>query len=125
MANNKAGIDSGGTNTAAPTPGSKAPICHLDPARRCTSKEPISHRQRQPLDRAEFWDQLSQIPLCRSALREFNRRHPPAAVPTPPLTVFALEGHLIELPSHFSRRGGPNLRNVRGVGWSVASDTVS
>jgi hypothetical protein len=88
---------------------------------RSLSEEPGSQtqaatkRRRQPLDPAEFWDNLSRVPLCRRALREFNRRHLPPAVPAPPLMPPVLEGRLLKSLNRFSRHGGPGLRNIRGV----------
>jgi hypothetical protein len=61
-----------------------------------------------------FWDNLSRVPLCRRALREFNRRvdRPVASKQWPERVI---EGDLIKQLKRFARRGGPNLRNIRGV----------
>lgn len=100
---------------------------------------------------AAFWDNLSEIPLTRRALRELNRRNAQAARATttswrigrsatrrtvaereryhPPLkpatSFLADRGHntYSELKS-FSRHGGPNLLNLRGVWLSKGSLTL-
>ena len=59
---------------------------------------------------SEFWDKLPKVCLTRRALREFDRRRsaqpvlPPGA-PEVSTTNFG----------RFSRRGGPDLRHLRGV----------
>jgi hypothetical protein len=62
-----------------------------------------------------FWDNLSRIPLCRRALREFNRRVPESTAPKPPPFQPILEQNLIKQLKRFVRQGGPNLSNIRGV----------
>ncbi|KAF1993984.1 hypothetical protein P154DRAFT_582275 [Amniculicola lignicola CBS 123094] len=61
----------------------------------------------------EFWDSLSQVPLCRRALREFNRRAVLPSAPEPPARS-ALEGDLVKQLERFARHGGPSLRDIRG-----------
>ena len=97
---------------------------------------------------AAFWDNLSEIPLTRRALRELNRRNTQAARvrkasrPTrrpatrrtvaeweryhpplkPPTSFLANRGHntYSELKS-FSKHGGPDLSNLRRVWISNGS----
>ena len=54
------------------------------------------------------------MPLCRRALREFNRRavQPIALQPRPERDI---EGSLLQQLKRFARRGGPDLRRIRGV----------
>lgn len=74
-------------------------------------KQPSPSRSRPP---PAFWDKLSRVPLCRRALREFNRRAAQPIVPKPRLER-DINGSLVKQLKRFSRRGGPDLRNIRGV----------
>src|SRR4051812_28424773 len=58
----------------------------------------------------EFWDKLSKVPLTHRALRERDRRNDthPAPKPLAP-AVYATD------LARFARRGGPDLRHLRGV----------
>ena len=62
----------------------------------------------------EFWDKLSRVPLCRRALREFNRRAIQPTAPKPRLER-DIKDSLVKQLKRFARRGGPDLRNIRGV----------
>ncbi|KAF2006354.1 hypothetical protein P154DRAFT_482175 [Amniculicola lignicola CBS 123094] len=94
-----------------------APIAELEsqplpqaqrPAKR--QKPPYPSQSKTP---PEFWDKLSRVPLCRRALREFNRRavQPIAPQPRPERDI---EGNLVQQLKRFARRGGPDLRGIRG-----------
>ncbi|KAF2228941.1 hypothetical protein EV356DRAFT_571524 [Viridothelium virens] len=61
----------------------------------------------------KFWDNLSRIPLCRRALREFDRRTA-QPVPAKPTTQFVLLENQWKQLKRFARHGGPNLRDIRG-----------
>ncbi|KAF1962348.1 hypothetical protein CC80DRAFT_462403 [Byssothecium circinans] len=63
--------------------------------------------------RPEFWDNLSRVPLCRRALREFNRRAVQPAISKPPAQS-VLQDDLVKQLKRFARHGGPNLRDIRG-----------
>jgi hypothetical protein len=83
-------------------------------------QQPPAKRQKQShLSRGktppEFWDKLSRVPLCRRALREFNRR---AIWPVAPQQHGKrhVEASQIKQLQRFARRGGPDLRGIRGVG---------
>jgi hypothetical protein len=58
----------------------------------------------------EFWDNLSRVPLCRRALREFDRRTVRPVTPKLPVPS-VVKGDL----KRFARHGGPDLRDIRGV----------
>ena len=59
------------------------------------------------------------MPVCRRALREFNRRavQPIAPQPRPERDI---EGSLVQQLKRFARRGGPDLRGIRGVSFPHA-----
>ena len=73
-------------------------------------------RSRRPRSRTppEFWDNLSRVPLCHRALREFDRRTVQPVAPKPPKRS-VLKGDLVKQLKRFARHGGPNLRDIRGV----------
>jgi len=85
-----------------PKPQSQPPAKRQKPTYPSQSKTP-----------PEFWDTLSRVPLCRRALREFNRRavQPIALQPRPERDI---EGSLLQQLKRFARRGGPDLRRIRG-----------
>lgn len=64
------------------------------------------------------------MPLCRRALREFNRRavHTVAPKPRPERDV---EDSLVKQLKRFARRGGPDLRSVQGVSFFHAIETYT
>lgn len=66
----------------------------------------------------EFWDELSRVPLCRRALREFNRRVDQPVVPKQ-RAKREVEDSLVNQLRRFARRGGPDLRIIRGVSLSM------
>lgn len=70
-----------------------------------------------------FWDNLSRIPLCRRALREFNKRAvPPTALQARAKRDFG-DSEVKEL-KRFAQHGGPDLRNIRAASLcSTNSDT--
>ena len=72
-----------------------------------------SRRQRDKTP-PEFWDNLSRVPLCRRALREFDRRTVQPITPQPPVRSI-LNGDLVKQLKCFARHGGPDLRDIRGV----------
>ncbi|KAF2195614.1 hypothetical protein K469DRAFT_681898 [Zopfia rhizophila CBS 207.26] len=77
---------------------------------------PTKHRKRSRQrfkTPPEFWDNLSRVPLCRRALREFNRRTVLPSAPKPPVRS-VLEGDLVKQLKRFARHGGPSLRDIRG-----------
>ncbi|KAI9685248.1 MAG: hypothetical protein M1822_004621 [Bathelium mastoideum] len=61
----------------------------------------------------KFWDNLSRIPLCRRALREFDRRTAQPAPAKLTTQTVLLEGQWKQL-KRSARHGGPNLRDIRG-----------
>lgn len=78
-------------------------------------KQSRRSRSRTP---PEFWDNLSRVPLCRRALREFNRRIAQPVASKPP-KQFALRGELAKQLKRFARHGGPHLHDIRGVGCII------
>ncbi|KAF2471738.1 uncharacterized protein BDR25DRAFT_333791 [Lindgomyces ingoldianus] len=78
------------------------------PAKR--QKQSYSSRSKTP---PEFWDKLSRVPLCRRALREFNRREIRSITPRRRAKRDADDGQVKQL-QRFARRGGPDLRSIRG-----------
>ncbi|KAF2241478.1 hypothetical protein BU26DRAFT_571944 [Trematosphaeria pertusa] len=80
-----------------------------------TLQPPVKRQKRSQRGRTppEFWDNLSRVPLCRRALREFNRRTiRPVALEPPARSV--LKEDLVKQLKRFARHGGPNLRDIRG-----------
>jgi hypothetical protein len=75
--------------------------------------------------RTAFWDDLCEVPTCRSALREFDRRTVSKAssartvdvLSTLPDTEEILPTLEVELPDlkRFARQGGPDKQDLRGV----------
>ena len=60
----------------------------------------------------KFWDTLSKVWLTPRALRELDRRNnlqPLAPEPSAPASAFSMD------LGRFARRGGPDLRHLRGV----------
>jgi hypothetical protein len=91
------------------------PPTETDPASQV--QKPIHLTRSDPA--SEFWDSLSFVPLCRRALREFNKR---AVCPVPrqqPAKRTVRDIQVKEL-QRFSRRGGPDLQRIRGVGYVFA-----
>jgi hypothetical protein len=93
-----------------------------------------------------FWDDLPKVPLCLSALKEFDRRNPlttigpktkSAARHTKRITKSAAR-HAAQLSQlrpivledyaapfkYFARRGGPDLQDLRGV-WMAQDDSMN
>lgn len=68
---------------------------------------------------ASFWDNLSHVPLVPRALKEFDRRIVPVAVPAPPDLVLLGANHSTRL-KRFARLGGPDLRSIRAVGLTTS-----
>jgi hypothetical protein len=73
-----------------------------------------------------FWNNLSKVPLCPRALKEFDRRNSLAASstyepvawmdsPDPQSSPTALKSCSTQLLKRFARRGGPDLHDLRGV----------
>jgi hypothetical protein len=87
-----------------PVPGPQPPVKRRKRSRRSRSRTP-----------PEFWDNLSRVPLCHRALREFNRRAVRRAAPKP-LVWSVVERDLIKQLKRFARHGGPDLQDIRGVG---------
>ena len=81
-------------------------------------KPPVNHQKGSQRSRTppEFWNNLSQVPLCRRALREFNRRTI-RPITLEPLARSVLKEDLVKQLKRFARHGGPNLRDIRGVGY--------
>jgi hypothetical protein len=91
---------------AAPTP---------DPPPQPPAKRQKRSRRSPSRTPPQFWDNLSQVPLTRRALREFNRRTVWPVTPKPPERSI-VKGDLLKRLKRFARHGGPSLRNIRGVG---------
>ena len=85
-----------------------------DPQPQPPAKRPKPSRQSRSRTPPEFWDNLSQVPLCRRALREFNRRTNRPVAPKP-LVRSVLNEDLTKQLKRFAWHGGPNLRDIRGV----------
>ena len=69
-------------------------------------------------DRAErsYWDSLSRLWLTPNALREFNRRDALPRTQASPNEDIAVTRKQISIDiSHFARRGGPDLSDIRQV----------
>jgi hypothetical protein len=94
-------VDATSTEEPAPQP--------QPPAKRQKRSSPI--RNETP---PEFWDSLSRVPLCRRALREFNQRAIHPIVPEQ-RAKRGVEDSLVKQLKRFARRGGPDLRMIRGV----------
>jgi hypothetical protein len=80
-----------------------------------------------------FWDNLSKVTLFPHSLKEFDRRNPPPVRPAAlagSLDSTSLKGCSAQL-KRFARRGGPDLRDIRGVCmtevtfWIIADRTLS
>lgn len=86
-----------------------------------TLQPPVKRQNRSQRSRTppEFWDNLSRVPLCRRALREFNRRTIRPVAPEPPARP-SLKEDLVKQLKRFARHGGPNLCDIRGVGYVYA-----
>ncbi len=80
------------------------------PAKR--QKQSYSSRSETP---PEFWDKLSRVPLCRRALREFDRRAIRPIAPQKQCAKRDVEDSQVKQLQRFARRGGPDLRSIRGV----------
>lgn len=65
----------------------------------------------------EFWDRLPRIELARRALEELDRRTRPQRPPPPgsPIDQALSPTAVSRKLARFSRRGGPDLRHLRGV----------
>jgi hypothetical protein len=91
-------------------------------------QQPVKRQKRSRRSRSqtppEFWDNLSRVPLCRRALREFNRRTTEPVAPEPPV-LSVLKDDLVKQLKRFARRGGPNLRNIRGVSCTSSGEKPS
>ena len=85
---------------------------------------PAAKRQKRSRRPPEFWDNLSQVPLCHSALREFNRRTVRPTAQKPPVRSVLKEDLVKQLKS-FARHGGPDLRDIRGVGRLYAMENYT
>jgi hypothetical protein len=78
-----------------------------------------SQKKRPP---SEFWDNLSRIPLCRSAVHELDRRNN-SNISLRPLASRNSQRNQANLKQtktdiklkRFSRHGGPDLRSIIGV----------
>jgi hypothetical protein len=92
-----------------------------DPHPQLSVKPPKKSRQSRNRTPPEFWESLSQVPLCRRALREFNRRTVRRTIPKPPVRS-ALKGDLVKQLKRFARHGGPDLRDIRGVSLIYAME---
>jgi len=74
------------------------------------------------LHSAEFYDSLSQVWLTRRALKEFDRRTSHISQPSPVAPYRrGHQGVCKTLIQRFARHGGPDLRNLRGVGENCQS----
>jgi hypothetical protein len=67
----------------------------------------------------QFWDSLSRVPLTARALRELDRRN---NIQPPPKLEGPRKLHSGNL-ARFARRGGPDLRHLRGVRPHIAKMT--
>jgi hypothetical protein len=93
-------------------PDEAAPTAEQQP--QPSAKRQRTSRQSRSRTPPEFWDNLSRVPLCRRALREFNRRAVQLAA-SKQRAERVIEGDLFKQLKRFARRGGPDLRNIRGV----------
>lgn len=60
----------------------------------------------------KFWDNLSKVWLTPRALRELDRRNDKSPITTSTATP---SGATATTLARFARRGGPDLRHLRGV----------
>ncbi|KAF1809586.1 hypothetical protein P152DRAFT_383747, partial [Eremomyces bilateralis CBS 781.70] len=94
------------TTEAAPT---AEPELQPQPPTKCQKRLRRSRSKTPP----EFWDNLSRVPLCRRALREFNRRAV-RPITSKQRAESVVKGDLVKQLKRFARRGGPDLRDIRG-----------
>ena len=92
-----------------------------DPHPQLSAKPQKKSRRSRNRTPPEFWDNLSQVPLCRRALREFNRRAVRPTIPKP-RGRSVLKGDLVEQLKRFARHGGPDLHDIRGVSLVYAME---
>lgn len=87
-----------------------------------------SSRTDQDSPPPQFWDNLSHIPLVKRALRELDRRNnttlprgqgPEASRPSPGDIRQLEAGIIYQDIKRFSRTGGPDLTDLRGVRCSI------
>ena len=104
----------------------QTPTIEAVPALYPHPQPPAAKRQKQSRRPPEFWDNLSQVPLCHGALREFNRRTVRPTTHKPPVQS-VLKEDLVKQLKRFARHGGPDLRDIRGVGslYAMANHTNS
>lgn len=81
--------------------------------------QPASKRQKQQQTTASFWDSLSRQWLTRRALEELDRRTSelPLTGPTCRTRSHKAKNQKFKLADlqRFSRQGGPDLKDLRGV----------
>jgi hypothetical protein len=90
----------------------QAPVEPQSPVK-CQKKSRRSRSQTPP----EFWNSLSRVPLCRRALRELNRRLVQPTIPKPPIPLVLNSNLSQQQLKRFARYGGPDLQDIRGVGY--------
>lgn len=75
----------------------------------------------------EFWDRLSKVPLIHSALEELDRRTSTRPSRPPPSTRVAqdLTVATTRRLARFARRGGPDLRDLRGYPPAISSNQAA
>lgn len=84
-------------------------------------KPPHPSQNKTPTD---FWDKLSRVPLCRRALREFNRRAVQSTAPIP-RPKREIERSQVQQLKRFARRGGPDLSRIRGVSFAYGIEKLA
>lgn len=113
------------------------PGLRLDPPGFPRTRQKFKHPSRPP---PVFWDNLSEVPLIRSAVRELNRRNALSEDKRrprrgsrqttqntsnnsrckQPATDKPQDHDLQTRLERFARQGGPDLTDLRGVGVPVA-----
>ena len=70
-----------------------------------------------------FWDNLSQIELCASSLREFDRRTTPLVHPVSS-NAYTLAEYSLPIIKRFCRQGGPSLAAIGGVSIGIIDQPI-
>lgn len=75
-------------------------------------------RQKREQTPPAFWNNISRVPLCRRALREFERRSKDTTPPERPQRT-ELRADLKKKLQKFARHGGPDCQDIIAVSYGV------